>query len=88
MDPSHNENVDVPSIITAYKAIGIKKKIGTSHVKGRPKSFIEKGSRKRRHPSGETPMRSATVNILASLFIDHTQVTQVIFLHIYSVLDL
>ena len=42
MDPSHNEHVDVASVISAYKATGIKKKIGTSHVKGRPKSFIEK----------------------------------------------
>ena len=84
MDPSHNEHVDV----AAYKATGIKKKIGTSHLKGRPKSFIEKGSRKRRHPCGETPVTSTTVNILASLSVDYTQVTQVIFLHIYFVLDL
>ena len=83
MDLAHNEHVDVASIITAYKATRIKKKIGTSHVKGQPRSFIEKGSRKRRHPSGETPVTSATVNILVSLFVDHTQVTQIIFLHIY-----
>ena len=43
MDPSHNEHVDVASVITAHKATGIKKKIGTSRIKGRPKSFIEKG---------------------------------------------
>ena len=43
IDPSHNEHVDVASIITAHKATGIKKKIGTSCIKGRPKSFIEKG---------------------------------------------
>ena len=72
MDPSHNEHVDVASVITAHKATGIKKKIGTSRIKGRPKSFIEKGSRKRRHPCGETPVTSTTINILASLFVDYT----------------
>ena len=71
------------SVITAHKATGIKKKIGTSRIKGRPKSFIEKGSRKRRHPCGETPVTSTTVNIPASLSVDYTQVTQVLFLHIY-----
>ena len=72
------------------KQLGFRKKIGTSRVKGRPKSFIEKGSRKRRHPCGETPVTSTTINIPASLSVDYTQVTQVIFLHIYiySVLDL
>uniref|UniRef100_A0A7N2M262 SWIM-type domain-containing protein n=1 Tax=Quercus lobata TaxID=97700 RepID=A0A7N2M262_QUELO len=76
MDPSHNEHVDVASVISAYKATGIKKKIGTSRVKGRPKSFIEKGSRKRKHACGETPVTSSTVNIPASLSVNYTQVTQ------------
>ncbi|XP_075645271.1 protein FAR1-RELATED SEQUENCE 5-like [Castanea sativa] len=79
MNPSYNEHVDVASVITAYKAIGIKKKIGTPHVKGRPKSFIEKGSRKRKHPCGETPVTSTTVNIPASLSVDYTQASSIAF---------
>ena len=79
-DPSHNEHVHVASGINAHKAMGIKEKMGSSRVKGRPKSFIEKGSRKRRRPNAQPLVTNPTINISTSLPGDYVQEAQVIFL--------
>ncbi len=79
-DPSHNEHVDVASGINAYKAMGIKEKMGTSSVKGRPKIFIEKGSRKKRRPNAQPLVTNVTINISTSLPVDYVQEAHVIYL--------
>jgi hypothetical protein len=54
--------------------------MGTSRVKGRPKSFIEKGSRKRRRPNAQPLVTNATINISTSLPGDQVQEAHVIIL--------
>ncbi|GMY07885.1 zinc finger SWIM domain-containing protein 3 [Fagus crenata] len=66
----------VASGVNAHKAMGIKEKMGTSRVKGRPKSFIEKGSRKRRRPNAQPLVTNATINISTSLPGDYVQEAQ------------
>ncbi|GMY05018.1 protein FAR1-RELATED SEQUENCE 5-like, partial [Fagus crenata] len=62
--------------INAHKAMGIKAKMGTSRFKGRPKSFNEKGSRKRRRPNAQPLVTNATINISTSLPGDYVQEAQ------------